>query len=502
MIIIVTLLIIYFSNCATYYIDAFLVPDLHKYIIDYIFKNIVLKHENNYTDIELGKVISILSSIPGVYKEIFIDLIYLLPKILVVLIVNIYFFYIDYRLGSVALIILFLFFIDNIYYIFQCSKLSEERYGLYQNLSENTQDKLSNLFSIYSNANTNKEILSYKKLLNNYSNKFKDNLFCSFKSTIFSTILIIINYILLNGITVYLYVKNIISLTSVIAIFITIIYYTPPLESISNSVPKLIHNIGILLNSNNFIKDLKETNLSLQNTLKKRQKEIKNGIITINNLNFSYNKDDNKKLFDNFYLTIKNNQKIAIIGSSGNGKSTLIKLIMCYYNVPNGTIFIDSEDVNNFDLTDLRSQIGYVQQNSKLFNTTLLKNLQYGNNMSEKDIIELLQKMKLDNIFKNLKNGLDTDVGIEGNNLSGGQRQLVHIFRAIAKNNKIIILDEPTSAIDKENTTNIINIFKKLKDRTLILITHDETLLPYVDRVITIDSGKIIDDKYLNKNYS
>ena len=185
MIITVTLIIIYISNSATYYIDTLLIPDLHGYLINYIFKNLVLQYENNYTDIELGKIISILSSIPSVYKELFTELIFIFPKILVVLIVNIYFFYIDYRLGIVTLIILFLFYINNIYYIFQCSKLSEERYGLYQNLSENTQDKLSNLFSIYSNANTNKEISSYKKLLNNYSNKFKDNLFCSFKSTIF-----------------------------------------------------------------------------------------------------------------------------------------------------------------------------------------------------------------------------------------------------------------------------------------------------------------------------
>ena len=501
-IIIVTLFIIYSSNSATYYIDSYLIPNLHKYTIDYIFENLILKYENNYTDIELGKIITTLSNIPSTYKELFIELIFIFPRILVVLVVNIYFFYLDYRLGIIALIILFLFFIDNIYYILKCSVLSEQRYGLYQNISENTQDKLSNLFSIYSNSNTNKEILSHKNVTNTYKNKFKDNLFCSFKSTIFSNILIILNYLLLNCMTVYLYMTNKISLTSVIAVFITIIYYTPPLESINNSIPILIHNIGILLNSNNFIKDLHETNLFIKNKIKKNQKEIKNGIITINNLNFSYKKDENKKLFEKFYLTIKNNEKIAIIGQSGNGKSTLIKLIMGYYNVLDGTIFIDGEDINSFDTNDLRSQISYVQQNSKLFNTTLLKNLQYGNNMSEKDITELLQKMKLDNIFKNLKNGLDTDVGVEGNNLSGGQRQLVHIVRAIAKNNKIIILDEPTSAIDKENTINVINIFKELKDRTLILITHDETLLPYVDRIITLDVGKIIDDKYLNKNSS
>ena len=104
------------------------------------------------------------------------------------------------------------------------------------------------------------------------------------------------------------------------------------------------------------------------------------------------------------------------------------------------------------------------------------------------------------NSFKNLKNGLETEVGIEGSNLSGGQRQLVHILRCICKKNKIVILDEPTSAIDKDNTVNIIKAIKELSNNcTLILITHDSSLLTYVDRVITLDEGKIINDQYKNK---
>ena len=96
------------------------------------------------------------------------------------------------------------------------------------------------------------------------------------------------------------------------------------------------------------------------------------------------------------------------------------------------------------------------------------------------------------------KNGLDTNVGIEGNNLSGGQRQVVHILRSVFKDNKIVILDEPTSAIDKENKENIIKaIYKLTKNKTLILITHDNDILKIVDRIVILDSGKIIEDKYV-----
>jgi ABC-type bacteriocin/lantibiotic exporter with double-glycine peptidase domain len=128
---------------------------------------------------------------------------------------------------------------------------------------------------------------------------------------------------------------------------------------------------------------------------------------------------------------------------------------------------------------------------------SVMENIQYGNNMSPDEIKDMCEKLNISNIFKNLKDGYDTNAGIDGNNLSGGQRQIIHILRCIFKKNKIVILDEPTSAIDKENTEVIINIIKELsKNSTLILITHDESILYIVDRVITLDSGKIINDVY------
>jgi ATP-binding cassette subfamily B protein len=262
-------------------------------------------------------------------------------------------------------------------------------------------------------------------------------------------------------------------------------------------MPNLIHNYGTLHAVDDFIEEL--YNVEIQNKDRviddKISKYINNGTITINNLNFGYTSDD--LLFKNFYLTIKDKENIAIIGQSGNGKSSLIKLIMGYYAVEDNMIYIGDDDINKYDLNDLRKQISYVNQNNKLFNMSVMENIQYGNNMSPDEIKDMCEKLNISNIFKNLKDGYDTNAGIDGNNLSGGQRQIIHILRCILKKNKIVILDEPTSAIDKENTEIIINIIKELsKNSTLILITHDESILYIVDRVITLDSGKIINDVY------
>ena len=485
------------ANCSTSYIESFMIPEMNEYVINYIFKNLLYKYENNFTDIELGKIITRIGSIPGFLKDFITDFcVWIFPRFLTIVIINIYFFYINWKLGLISLILLVIYIIVNFSYFNKCSVISNDRHVLFEEKNQKTQDKLSNTFSIYSTGNINKEIIDYEYNTKEYTNKFKENLSCLNKINIFTAIIVIIMFVSLNVTSTYLFIKKEISFTVLMAIFITIIYYTPCIITINSTMPSLIHAYGTLKAVDEFIKELYEIN-NEKKGIKNNENIImplKNGSIIINNLNFGYGNE--KLLFKNFYLTIKNNESVAIVGPSGNGKSSLIKLIMGYFKVPDNTIFIDNIDINKFDLNDLRKQISYVNQNSKLFNMSIMENIQYGNNIDEKYIINMCKNLKVDNIFKNLPNGYKTNVGIEGNNLSGGQRQLIHILRCILKKNKIVILDEPTSAIDKDNTENIINIVKEMsKNNTLILITHDESILKVVNRVIRLDAGKIVDDK-------
>jgi len=492
------LLLVNGSNCITSYMDSYLIPELNEFIVNYIFKNLLIKHENNISDIEIGKIITRISNVPTYLREFISDIcIWIVPRFFTILLINLYFLYLDWRLGLLSIILLIIAVYFNTLFFNKCSVISIEKYKLNEYKNELTVDKLSNNYSIYSSGNLNKEILNYNQHTNRYTQKFKESLLCLNKINIFTSIIIIVIFILLNSFSTYLFIKKKIDFTNLMAIFMTIIYYTPCIITINATMPNLIHNYGILYAVDDFIKDLYNTDIknkdrNIDDTIKKY---INHGTITINNLNFGYN--SNNLLFKNFYLTIKDKENIAIVGQSGNGKSSLIKLIMGYYKVDDNMIYIGDDDINTFDLNDLRKQISYVNQNSKLFNMTVMENIQYGNNMSEEEIINMCEKLNISNIFKNLKNGYKTNVGIDGNNLSGGQRQIIHILRCIFKRNKIVILDEPTSAIDKDNTQIIINIIKELsKNSTLILITHDESILYIADRIITLDSGKIVDDFY------
>lgn len=499
LIIITFLFIINVSELITSYIESYLIPKFNEYIINYIFKYLLLKYEDSIKDIEIGKIITKISIIPNNLKEFLTNFfIYIFPRALAMLLINIYFFYLNWKLGLISFILVIIYFYINYFYFDSCSISANEKHILLEKQNEYMQDKLSNSYSIYSCGNLNKEIKDYELKTSIYTNKFKDNLKCIFKSSFISNVMMNTIFISLNIISTYLYLNKSISLTNLIAIFITIIYYIPCLSAINGTMPTFIQTYGSLKTADDFLEDLYNISLKKDFEIKKQFLKINDGSIIINNLTFGYKPGE--YLFKNFFLNIKSNEKIAILGKSGNGKSSLIKLIMGYYKIPDNIILIDKININEFNLNNLREQISYVNQNTKLFNMSILENIQYGNNFKRDEIISILRDMKIDNIFKNLKNGLDTNVGIEGNNISGGQRQVIHILRSIFKNNKIIILDEPTSAIDKDNKDNIINaIYKLTFNKTLILITHDNEILRIVDRIIIIDAGKIIDDKYIKK---
>ena len=504
----ITLLIIIFaitngSNYLTTYYESFIFPKLNNFVLDYLYKNLLIKYENNYEELELGKIINRLIFIPNNLKSIISEFCKIaFPRGMTMVVINIYFFYINWKLGLVSIFMLIIIFIFNLYFLNKCSDISKIRHNEYDNQNQYIQDRLSNLTSIYAFGNINFEISSFKDILKKYYLLFKNDLKCMLNSTMITSILMVILFIALNGFSAYLYFKKDISYVTLISVFIMVIYYYPCITEINDSLPEFMQYYGSIKQLDNFVSDLcnvNDNNEKITYLENKKLCKMDYAEINIKNLNFKYPLT-NKFLFNNFNLKINHFDKIAITGPSGNGKSTLIKLIMGYYEVPNNTIFIDNYDINSYNLSDLRKKISYVNQNTKLFNKSVLENIQYGNNMTRKDVIKLCKKIGIEKIFENLDDGLDTMVGVNGDKLSGGQRQMINILRCIGLKNKIVILDEPTSAIDTVNTSAVIKGLEEIsKDCTLILITHDSDILHLANRIIELNNGVIIKDFIENK---
>ncbi len=218
------------------------------------------------------------------------------------------------------------------------------------------------------------------------------------------------------------------------------------------------------------------------------------GKIEFKNVYFKYPQNDVYVLED-VSFTINPGEKVAIIGNIGSGKSTLIKLLLKLYEPEKGKILIDNLDISQIDPAFVRSIISYVPQDINLFRGDIQENITLGKRYEASKIIEATKISTSYNFISKHPMGLEMPIEERGLGLSGGQRQTVGIARAVLKNGKIFILDEPTSSMDKNTEKEVINNLKNfLKDKTLILITQNPVLLTLVDRIIVMHEGKKIID--------
>lgn len=219
-------------------------------------------------------------------------------------------------------------------------------------------------------------------------------------------------------------------------------------------------------------------------------KDVK-GFISIKDVCFSYT--ENKPLIENFNLEVEPGQLVAIVGPTGAGKTTIVNLLMRFYEVKSGSILIDGTDIQDISRENLRNIFGMVLQDTWLFKGTLKENIMYGHeDKSESEFAQAVKAAKVDSFALTLENGYDTEIDDEGGNLSQGQKQLITIARAILSNPPILILDEATSSVDTRTEKQIQSAMQSLMHgRTNFVIAHRLSTIMDADKIIFIKNGKI-----------
>ena len=214
--------------------------------------------------------------------------------------------------------------------------------------------------------------------------------------------------------------------------------------------------------------------------------------ISFQNISFKYKKE---YVLQDFSLTIKKGQTVALVGQSGSGKSTLANLITRFYDVDKGTVLIDGIDIKKMTVKSLRGLMGIVSQESILFNDTIANNIKLGAQEASEDAI--LEASKIANsleFIENLPQKFDTNIGDSGNTLSGGQKQRLSIARAVLKNPPIMILDEATSALDTESEQLVqLALEKMMQNRTSLVIAHRLSTIQKADLIVVMKKGKIVE---------
>ena len=463
-----------------------------------MFVKVLENNETDYKDIKITKNVSRIFDLSNEIKDVLYYLMsYLLPLLMTVFLVCIYLFVLDWKIGLVAFISLLGFFI--FYYFYSCKiiKVSAETQGIFLEMTNVFHDSFENLMNIYLNNRKKSEEMKLQKYLDDYLGKYNRQMNMISNLSISSSLISIFIFTIVIGMSYLNYSKGVISGKKFITVSLIVIYFMNFLIDIGSWTSPELLRLGIIRNSMPFMRNLfvkTDRNYVINPEL--------NGDIVFDKVTYAYRKNDgevniveeegvgggNKNIFTDFSFKIEKGKKVAILGSSGSGKTTLVKLLLRLHNIQKGNIYINGVPIERINPEDLRGAVNYVNQRTGLFQGSVIENMKYGNNTGEKEVLGLLEKYGLVDNFRALKNGVYSNVGVNGKEVSLGMQKIIMNVRGILKKGEIIVFDEPLAGLDSGTREKMIKMINDLvKGKTVVVITHDKEILRIMDKVIDLN---------------
>ena len=435
----------------------------------------------------------IVNDVNNIHHGLITFLTHFIPGIVTLIATLIIMFFINFKITLIIFLITPISVFITIYIAKQNKKLTDISNKEYNEMTSYIKEQIE----LKKYINVEKLENQKEQKINNLSEKYmKDESKALFYASISNPTTRLINGII--TIIVVLYSSfEIMNGNMTIGIFSTFLIYANRYAKPLNEISQVISRLTVSLTSYDSIKEL--INEEIEEFINSNDEII--GNIEFKNVSFSYNND--KEILKNINFKINNGEKIAIVGPTGSGKTTIIQLLLKFYNINSGSILIDGKNINDINTSILRDNIKVVLQDAHLNNENIKDVLKYSNNVSDLEIKDLLKKINIKPNFLGMNDNLENITSI--NNLSNGQKQIISMIRAMLSNPKIVILDEATSDVDSLTEKNIESSINELtKGKTSIIIAHRLSTIISADKIIVIDNGKVLEEgthkELINKN--
>lgn len=470
-----------------------LATNLRQKLRHHLVKMVLLTNNDKYGSTNYNKLSSPINRISTVCFMLFDDFsTFLLPNIILLLVISVYLLYynpiigITFITGNIALFVYIYFIWDSVL----------KTNNLYQDATTGIEsylvDVLNNVDKIISRGQTEHEIKDYKERMEECITKSQRFYMDVNIHTTIMTVFIFAVIFFTIGYMITLFTKKQIELTTFITFFTIMLIYRDKMLHFIQQIPDFIEFVGRTNAVLTQFDNIKDDYHILINSEKKEYIDVplEFNQITFKDVSYKYPNTD-KFVFENWNFSFHTDNKIiGITGLSGNGKSTFAKLMLKMYPPNTGVIEIDGHNITDLDSNYIRKEITFVGQNGKLFDKTVIDNIFYGcsdRTKCSEYLTEILKYPKISELFKEFD--IETKkAGSLGESLSGGQRQIVNIISGLINPSKLLILDEPTNALDPELKKELIHLIKDFKKykKCVIIITHDRDIMSIFNDVIKV----------------
>ena len=466
------------TNYIRNYIIIYFNQKLDISIIEDSFKRVILLPYYYYKNKNTGEVLSRINDLVNIKNFItkvivtcFLDIFTFIISLIIIYMINKNIIFISLVICFIYVVILFIFnpFIKSITKyvqegnarvnsnIIECISSFETVKGLH--IEDNILRKFSNIYSNYLNR-----VYSSEKISNNMF---------FMREIIMDLGILFINYLSIR------YIKDsIITRGEYLTILLLSSYLIYPFRNIISTLGEYHLVKGSIHRFNNL--------LEVEIDKYEDKRLVVNGNIRINNLTYSYNNKNN--ILDSISFDIEDKEKVLVLGPSGCGKSTIMKILYKYYKVDRDMIYIDNEDINDYNLSDIRDNFTYISQNEMLYTDTIQNNILLGRNIDYKLFLSICKIFYIDDIIKDNVMGYDYMLLENGVNISGGERERIILGRSFLKDSKVVIIDEGLNQIDINLERKILkNMFYYFYDKTIIIISHRKENMDLYDKVISFN---------------